>query len=431
MTNERPTQDARCWLLNTADRAVDVYVNYRETPLTTIQPTEDQGVFSIDSDANGTYGTYTFEARAEGNLDGEVLASVSVEFTEGDSYSAVFHRSDDATYELSVYENDFSPSDDSRFEIRHTGAPERIDWRLFPKSEADPRISDDERSGSLSRAQWQQAIDVTENDYRLEIVVDGKVVAFRQDLELEANRAIVVYLVDDPKWWMGSDEKEDHIFRQEFQVQSGPDRDDVVTPPAEPYATTDRNQTIQFACRELELYHTNRAETTVEATDPDGIVADLAVGEVEPYSDGFKIPDESVERAYAIGGITTGTLTVRPKVPPGDYDVELVANPEGLGERATCTRSVKVKKITVHRLRNLVDRYREAGEMTDEIAAQLRDSLDDAVVHLDAGELAEACDALKRVVTVVGENKDEGISVAAAVDIETETKAMRKHLGCG
>ncbi len=417
--------------MNTADRAVDVYVNYHEQPLVTIHPTEDQGAFTIDSDANGVYGTYTFEARQRDEPDDEPLASASVLLEEGDSYTAVFRQVGDADYELSFYENDFSPTGDTRFEIRHTGRPETIDWRLFPKPEADPRIPDDERSGTLERGQWQQALDVIENEYRLEIEVDGRVVAFRQDLELEANRMIVVYLHDDPMWWMGSDEKEDHIFRQEYQIQTGESRPDIVTQPAEPVSSTDQNQPIEFDCRALELYHTNRTTAEVGATDPDGIVSDLRVDDVQPYSDGFKIPDESVDRALAIGHETTGTLDIRPKVPPADYEVTLLANPEGLGERATCTLPVTVKPITIQRLRDLVDQYHDAGEMVDRIAADLHEALDDATAHLDAGDDGAACNDLGEVITIVGEYKDEGIDATASVDIETETKALRKRLNCG
>lgn len=432
MTNERPIADARCWLFNSADRPVDLYVNYHESPLTSITPTEDQGVFSIDSDANGVYGTYTFEARETGdNHEDPPLAAVSVEFQEGDSYAAAFRQVGDADYAFSIYRNDFSPSASTRFEIRHTGKPERIDWTLEPKAEADPSIPVDTRSGSLARGEWQQAIDVVENEYRLEIFSDDRVIAFRQDLELEANRMIVVYLADDPKWWYGSDQKEDHIFRQEYQIQTGPQRDDVVTQPAAPFSSTDSNRTIEFDCRPLELYHTNRTETEVAATDPDGIVSDLAIADVEPYSDGFAIPDESVDPGLAIGRPTTAALHVQPKVPPADYDVEIVSNPDGLGEQVTCTLPVTVRKITVQRLRDLVERYHEADEMTTWMRDELLDYLDDVTVYLDAGEHSEACEALKSVVTVVGEYKDSRIAPAAAVDFETETKAFRKRLGCG
>ena len=151
MTNERPIEDARCWLLNTADMEVAVHVNYHGSPLTTIKPEEDQPAFTIDSDASGIYGTYTFEAVEKDDPDDTVLASVSVLFEEHDSYAAVFRQVGDAEYEFSVYENDFSPSGDSRFEIRHTGLAAEVDWTLEPKPEADPSIPDDDRSGTLQR----------------------------------------------------------------------------------------------------------------------------------------------------------------------------------------------------------------------------------------------------------------------------------------
>lgn len=474
MTNERPIEDARCWLFNTADRDVDVHVNYHETPFATVRPEEDQPVFSVDSAANGTYGTYTFEARAPG--DGTLFASVSVPLEEGDSYAVVFHQVGDAEYAMAAYESDFSPSASTRFEIRHTGRPEEIQWTLAPKAEADPRIPVDERSGTLERGQWQQALDVVENEYRLEILVDGEVVAFRQDLELEANRMIVVYLLDDPQPWYGSDQKEDHILRQEYQIQTGDAKADIVTDPADPFSTSDENEPIQFDCEDVELYHTNRVETIIEATDPDGIVTDLGIADVTPDADGFVMPDENVDPAFAIGGTTTATLLMKPKVSPGSYDVEIISNPDTLGEQVTCVVDVEVKPITVERLRDLVTSYHEDGEMTDAIANELLALLNAAEGYLNPAETsqveslaqdilgliedflgsdlrtsleaeldalfeaagifpsedpASACDSLKRVVKVVGENKEEGISVEATVDIETETKALREYLGCG
>lgn len=431
MTAERPLEDARCWLFNTADRPVALSVNSHDEPFATIKPEEDQGAFTIDSDADGIYGTYTFEARPVGGPDDPPLASVSATFEQHDSYALAFMQVGDAEYDMVVYENDFSPSGDTRFEIRHTGRPETIDWRLFPNAEADPRIPDDERRGTLARGEWQQAVDVTENEYRLEIVVDGEVVAFRQDLELEANRMIVVYLVDDPQSWDGSDRKEDHIFRQEYLIQTGPHREGVVTPPAAPYATEDTNQTIQFDVEPVERYHTNRTAVPIAATDPDGIVDDVAIAGIDPYSDGFAIPDERVDRAFAIGGTTDATLEVTPKVPPASYDVTIVSNPESLGERATCTVPIDVKAITIRRLHDLVTEYDDVGDMSRAIADRLHDLLDHASALLDADETASACDELKQVITVVDENKSEGVSEAATIDIETETKALREYSSCG
>lgn len=430
-TIERPRSTARCWYQNGADRPVDIYVNYHDEAYFTVKPEEDGPVFSVDSDASDLYGEYTFEARPKDDPDGPVLAATSVMFEEGDSYTAGIHRVGETEYRLSIYENDFHPSDDSRLEIRHLAYPQAFDWRLFPKPEADPRIPEDERSGTLERGQWQKAIDVVPNEYRLEILVDGDVVAYRQDLELETERQITCYVVGDPKAWMGSDEKEGHIRRDEFQVPVGDDRDDVVTPPAAPHTTTDDNRTIQFEFDPVTMYETNWEAAEVGATDPDGIVNDMKVDDVEPSTDGFKIPDETVDRAWAIGGTTTGTLEIRPKVSPGDYDVRLLANHSSMGERVTATLPVEVKAVDLDRLRDLVTRYHDRGLIVDEYATDLHGFLDDAEAHLDAGETKAACAALKDVINLVGEYKDEGVDSIAAVDITEETRALRKHLGCG
>lgn len=431
-TIERPTQDAHCWFVNAADRAVDIYVNYADKPLITdVAPEEDGPMFSIDSDADGIYGTYTFEMRPAGRPDGPVLAQTSVLLRQVESYTGVFHELADS-YQLSIYRNDFRPSADARFEIRHNAKPEQIDWKLFPKPEADPRIPDDERSGTLERGQWQEAYDVIENDYRLEIYHDGDLVAYRQDLSLEHEREIVCYVVGDPKWWMGSDRKEAHIRRDEFQVQKREThRDDITTPPAEPYTTTDDNQSPTIEVDDLSYYETNAAETDISATDPDGIVADLAVDTVDPYTDAFNIPDESLYQGFDIGDPTTGTLTVRPKAPAANYDVRILANPEGLGETVATNVSVEVKPVDIPRLHNLVDTYHAQDEIEDQYARDLHEYLDQAKTHLDASETSAACTDLKHVIDLVSEYKDAGVSETACVDITKETRALRSRLGCG
>lgn len=431
MTNERPIEDARCWLINASEISIDVYVNYDDSPYLSIAPTEDGPQYSIDSDAGGVFGAYTFQVREEGDTDDPPLAEASVQMEEHDSYSAVFHRVGEAEYELSIYENEFESSAATQFQIRHVAVPEPIDWSIAPKPEADPSIPVDERSGTLEHGQWQKAYDVTENEYRLEVEHDGEVVAFRQDLELELNRMIVVYVVRDPKWWMGSDQKEAHVLRQEYQIPTGEANPDMVTQPMSPYTQTDTNEPVTFDCGPIEQFETNHTTAEIAATDPDGIVSGLEISEVTPPSDGFLIPDETVDRASWFGHPTTGTLEVLPKVPPGEYEVEVVANGQSMGTTTTCVVDATVKEITTGRLHDLVDAYHDDGEMTDAIAADLHQYLDEATVHLSNGEVTEACADLKSAVTLVGEKKGEGITETATVDIETETGALRERLDCG
>lgn len=451
MTTERPEQDALCWFTNGADRTVDVHVNYRAEAYVTLDPQGDRPAFSVDSDADGLFGTYTFEARATDDSDGEVLASASVEFEAGAVHTAVFHPVGEGEYRFSVYETDFSPSAASRFEIHHVGFPEQVDWRLAPKPEADPSIQVDERSGTLECGQWQRAVDVTANEYRLEVLVDGEVVAFRPDLELEGELLTACYVVGDPGPEMGPDAKQAHVFRDRYQIPAGEKRRDETTAPAEPRSTADDNRSVEFDADPPELFETDGHETAVEATDPDGIVAGLAVDAVEPATDGFRILEDGVTHPAEIGESMTATLAVSSSVPAGSYDVRLVANPEGLGERATATVPVEVKPMTADRLWAVVEGHHGGGRVTDDVAKELFGLLRDAGASPDEGALDELVDdvfdlfgaddgsaadsakdrrkALDEVATLVSERQGDGIDEVAADDVETKTEALLERLG--
>ena len=167
---DMPIKEARCWILNGTNRDVDIYVNYADQPLITdIQSPSIGPVLTLDGTVDRPYGTYTLEARDKGDPDGPVLASASVPFEEGDSYSAALHRVGQEEYQLSIYTNDYSPSEDARLVARHCASHESVDGEISQNGET-PEIPDDPRSGTLERGEWQTATDVTESDYLFEVV---------------------------------------------------------------------------------------------------------------------------------------------------------------------------------------------------------------------------------------------------------------------
>lgn len=440
---DMPVDEARCWMVNGTNRAIDVYVNYDDQPLITdVKSLSIGSVLTLDGSRSRPYGTYTFEARDKGDPDGPVLASASIPLDEGDSFSAVLRPVGGSDYELSIYRNDYSPTEDARFVVRHCAEPAQLDWRISQNGET-PRVDDDPRSGSFERGQWQEATDVRAADYLMEVFDDGEVVTIERDLELEVETTYVAYVVGSPEplnidpdhnYEESSDSGGDEgkwILFHAFEVTPGDDEPDTVTAPAGPTSTADHNERIEFDTPSVDIHETNVTEVEVGATDPDGYVTGLALDDVEPATDSITIVDNSVDRAQTLGGTTTATLRVGSDVPTDSYDVRIEANPNSLGTSATATFPVDVKPIPVSRLYDLVDRYQLSGDISQSIATDLGVLLDQAADQLRAGNTSEACATLKDVLELVGANKDSGVSERAYNDLQTETKAVRADIGCG
>ncbi len=440
---DMPIDKARCWLVNGIDRAVDVYVNYEPTPtIDDVKPLAIGPVLTLDGTVDRPFGTYTFEAREKDDPDSPVLASASVDLDEGDSFAAVLHEMDPGNYRMSIYRNDYSPSTDARLVVRQNTAHQELDWRISQNGET-PRIPDDPRSGTLQQGQWQEATDVTESDYLMEVLADGEVVTIERDLELEIETTYVCYVVGDPdplhispehNYEEASDTGIDEgkwILIQAFEVRSGGDEKDTVSDPLEPVSVADTNRPIEFDFDPFHVYETNVRETEIGATDPDGYVTGLAIESVDPPTDDITIVDNSVDRTDVYGGETTAALRVNSDVQPDNYDVQIAANPGSLGETASCTVPVVVEPTTVARIYDLVDEYQLSDEIEQVHATELNAILDDAAQHLDADEVQKACRALKDVIDHTDNYKDKGVSETALNDVLPEVKAIRKRLDCG
>jgi hypothetical protein len=342
----------------------------------------------------------------------------------------MFHERPDRTHRLSAYENDFTPSDAPRMTVRHTARPALLTWRIEPK-EFKIEIPRDEREGTLANGQWQAATNVVQNDYRLEVLLNGELVAEHPDLELEHEKDRTVYIVGDPYPTPVAGTLRRFVLEQEFQLPRGAPPPAEVTPPQAPDAIADQNAPILFDCQDLELWETSAASTVVHAVDPDGVITDLFLESVEPAAGGIFIPDHGVTPAPAIGAAASATLLVLRDVPRGEYEVSIVANSRSFGERARCPLRVKVKAITIERLRDVAAQYEASGSIDATVYAELAELLQQAEQSLSGGAVADACGQLKDAGALVASEKNKGVEVPAAEDLERQIAAFRSGLGCG
>jgi hypothetical protein len=426
MTNEQPIKEGRVWFVNGSETSVDVYVNYQDQPtLTDVKAMEIGPVLPIGA-PDRPYGEYTFEARAKGLPNSPVLASASIEVQQTESYHAAFHKVGDDEYRISIHSLDFSAS----AETRHLGFQPEIDWSIEPAAEADPRIEDDFRDGTLQRGEWQQALDVTENQYYFEVTVDGEVVAYQETIEQELNKMLVVFVVGDLQPNPNGVQATSRVLVDEIQIPTGDKQNDVVTAPAPPASDVDDNLRVDLECDTVTTYETNAAEAEATATDPDGIVTGMAIHSVYPASGNFEIPDGAFTFAENIGDTLTAVLRCSPDNLPGSYNVRLKANPESLGERATRDVLVDVREIDLARLRDLVDQYEASGDIRKKFADEMRKELDKTENALDAGNLEKTCKESEKFIKTASDNKDAGVSEPATVDIEVEGGRFHKNIGC-
>jgi hypothetical protein len=430
MTNEQPINEGRVWFVNGSETSVDIFVNYQDQPtLTDVKAMEIGPVLPIGA-PDRPYGEYTFEARAKGLPNSPVLASASIEVEQTESYHAAFHKVGDDEYRISIHALDFSASAETRLEVRHLAFPSEIDWRIEPAAESDPRIPDDFRSGTLQHGEWQQALDVTENQYYFEVTVGGEVVAYQKTIEQELNKMLVVFVVGDLQPNPNETQATARVLVDEIQIPTGPKNKDIVTAPAPPASDVDDSLRVSLECDTILTYETNVAEGEADATDPDGVVTGMAIHSVDPASGSFEIPDGAFDFAENIGDTLTATLRCSPDNLPGSYNVRLKANPESLGERATRDVLVDVRAIDLARLRDLVNQYEASGDIRKKYAEEMRDELDKVDRALNAGNTEKACKESEKFIKTASDNKDAGVSEPATVDIEVEGGRFRKNIGC-
>ena len=428
-TVETPTDTAVVRMINATETAVDIYVNHGPSPaITDVKPLSIGPEFEVKDSSDRPYGTYTFSARPKGEPGAPVIASASVAASEGRYFSAVLQQTPSGASQIAVYEEPFTPTGDAHLTVRHNAALGPVTWRIHPKDPANG-IPVDTREGTLANGQWQAAIDVTENDYVLEFVSGGQVVARVADLELEHEKNRVLTLAGRPAPSDDAGVLAGYVLEEVYQVALGPVQPDEVTAPSGPLTTTDDNAPLAFSCPAVEVWQANAATAQVGAVDPDGVVGGLAIDAIVPQTGGVGIRD--VLAAAAIGEPATATIEVKSDVPAGQYAVTVVANRGTYGQQATCVMSVTVKAITIDRLRAEVNAHTAAGDIQGGTAGVLHGQLDAAEQQLAAGEHAEGCETLKTLTATIGSEKGKTISAPVAEQLEHEAKALRATLGCG
>lgn len=432
MTVEQPINTAHVWTVNATEVSVDFYVNYGDEPaITDAKPMEIGPIFTVDGTLARPYGVYTISARLKDDLGGPVLAAASIDLQQTLSFAGVLHALPGGGYQFSIYENDFTASADTRLTLFHNAEAGQLDWQIFAEPGENPEIPDDPRSGSLMPGEWQEALDVTENQYVLEVFEDGQLVARFEGLELETEKNLNVYIVGDPEPTSDPLALVQHLLDQEYQIPAGAKRPDVVSDPAPPHSSTDSNAAVEFTCEALEIWETNATSATVTAVDPDGWVNNLSIDRIDPDLGSIEIPDNGVTLSSDVGEPATAQVDIGGDVPSGHYAIRVISNYDTVAQRETCTLHLEVKPITIGRLESLVQGYKASEDVTDSFADKLLDDLAKAEAHLNDDEVAKACRDLTKFQDRVGNQSGSKIAVAAADDLLAESDALKADLVCG
>jgi hypothetical protein len=493
MTVEKQDNTAHVWFLNgTDDFAIEIYANGATEPsMSDINPLELGTLFEIDDSDGRLFGTYHFAVREKDHSSGPVLAEASVDLAAGTSYAANFHVADDGGYQLSIYENDFSPSAETRLELRHAGRAPRIDWRIQPKDGPATPDSNAVRAGALKRGQWQQCTEMPADAYLLEALVDGVVVAFLPDIQLEPEKKMVATFVGTPQpACMQSNELRIYWLTQDFQVETGAAGPAVVTPARPPLNAGGRTAKAavrtppgQLAARkagtetsgaavhrgvdpatglatpasytavcplpeqplaeagtvppgnaqpgdgpEIVTVEASPAMRDVRVGDPKARLTAIAIERIEPDTKGIRIAKGSVRPSPAAGEPAVATLAIAGDVAPGTYRV-LLKGRKRHGRRAVNhTVPVTVLPVTVQRLARRVAGLRATGSLSTDAAERLTALLSKGGTHLSAGDLSEGQAAIERFLAQVEGDQDGAMTAEARAALTRETRALQASL---
>lgn len=436
---ERLRVSSEIFIINATSLSIDVYVNSIASPAisdpkSAVQsPTKDEynaPAFVVKDDHATPYGVYTFSVRLKGYPDSELLGEASADMQQGRSYTGVFHEMDPGAFQFSVYENDLSDGDLARLTVIHAARAPQVEWAIRPNGE-DPRIPADYRFGALARGEWQVARNITDNDYVIEFTIDGQVVARNPDLDLARAKNFVVLLIGDPAPASNAQVLLRPILYQELEFDSGPAEPSGVSPAAPPLSSSDQNAPLQFSCEPVTIWQTSAATTLVSATDPDGKVLDLSIHEIIPEVDGIEIVAGSLRPALAIGAPASAVVSIKSDVPHGQYAVVVAANRGTMAQQAECPLALTVMPVTILRLAEVVETYRQSGQITTDAADALDAILSAAQQRLDSGDISAGCGYLKDFLSLIGTHKGKAVSDAAHDQLEREAKALRTDLQCG
>jgi len=373
-------------------------------------------VFMVDGTTARPYGVYAFTVSGKGAVGGERSAP------GGRSLSGIISGSSEAGYRLSIYENDVSPSSSARLTVRNVSAVAAT-WRIAPNGDGPAA---DERSGALAAGESQIARDVAADAYLIEFHVGDARVAMVPRLELSPGRNTIVYLVGEPHPTTDREELLRPIAVQELPFAHGPADPHVTTAPSPPESAPDEAAAIVFnngsASRE------KQGDMTVSAFDPDRVVGNVSIDGVLPSVGDIEL--RSLVPSAAAGAPAAAELSLKADVPDGAYRLALAASGEPSGERAGCTMRLKVKPITIQRVRERVLAYRASGDVEAATGEDVVALLDRADAHLADGEIGGACVDLNELLNTIRAQKGRGMSDAAADALITGVRELRVDLGC-
>lgn len=339
-------------VVNATRESVDIYVNGAAQP-TISDPTPLVGesahsdeltpdVLVVRDEPARPYGMTTLVARPKGVPDAAPMAAASVDLVQGRSYTSILHEITDGAFQLSIYENDLEAGGGARARFINAAVGEVVTWRVQPNGSV-PGPPVDVRSGELAPGEWQQCDGVVDNHYLVEFYLDGETVGQYLDLGLAVGKFFIVCLIGTP---VPSDDPavlERTIIFIELEFDPGPVRPATTSAPAPPLSSTDTNQPIEFTCTPIEIVEHQETTTLVSARDPDGVVVDLAITDIDPPVGGIEILNGAFAPSAAIGEAAVAEVRLKHDLPPGTYDVRIEANRNSLAQQGSCVLVVTVQ----------------------------------------------------------------------------------------
>lgn len=243
-------------------------------------------------------------------------------------------------------------------------------------------------------------------------------------------------------WGSGTVTTTDHTLRRKASVTAGdPNGTDAFDPSAEwdgyPIDTFDGlgwvgtsvNQPVAITCpASVRTTRGVAVSAPVSATDPDGTIASLVVSGVAPVDPGT-VTISGVTAASITGGTATGSLSISPSTPAGDYAVTVTAaNDEVAPQTATCTVAVTVQPATAGGLQSLIDGLVAGGEVAPTKAGLLQQRMERVVAAMAAGRSAEAAGQLRALTNQAAGLAPRWMSTDAADLIRREAVLLASSL---
>jgi hypothetical protein len=286
--------------------------------------------------------------------------------------SGVGRGSAETGYRLAISEREHSPAGSARLIVRNASTVP-VSWRIEPNG-----TTGEERSGSLVAGESHIAADVEDDAYAVRFFVDGECVATIPSLGLAPGRDTTVDLVGEPQ------------------------------------ASADRERLRPVAIQALGVAsgaggaHVTSSAAAIELDDRS------AVSVMKPRGTTLAAVDGAAD-----------TVTID-RVPDGELRPIVAGVPAEPGSGM----QLKVRPITIRRVRDRVSAYRASGDIERATGEDLAALLDRADAHLAGGAPGGACVDLNELLETIRAERGRGISEAAADALVSATRELRADLGC-